>query len=234
MGQAVGGFGIFVLIVIAFIAIAIVSTFIGHRYERKRTDELQELARSMGLEFRPDLDDGLRATLSGLPLFAEASSRTIRNLMYGSDGTTGTMIFDYKHKTGTGKNSQTSNYTIVLVHSPQLHLPKFSLQPEHFGHRLLATFGFQDINFSDHPQFSRSYLPREPEEQVRAVFHDEVITWFEGQPNLIAQGNDQDLAVTRPKLGKTPSARYASCSKRAFRSSACCGRGETATPESPF
>jgi len=199
-----GDLGTFAVTAAVICVLALVAKFIRQHFEKKRTEELQMIAQSMGLEFgthTPLYAQNLLFTLN-LPLFNQGRSKTIYNLMYGSDGATESMVFDYKYTTGSGKKQQTAHFTIALMRSPQLDLPSFTLRPERFGDRILSAFGRQDIDFSDHPELSRSYLLRGPEEAVRAVFHEHVLTWFQGQPGLLVQGDDQDLIVLRSKPGR--------------------------------
>ena len=62
---------------------------------------------------------------------------------------------------------------------PGRQLPAFQLRPEHLFHKIGAALGFDDIDFDDHPQFSKAYLLRSPQEQaVRDLFNNDVLDFF--------------------------------------------------------
>jgi len=69
-----------------------------------------------------------------------------------------------------------------------LRLPEFSLKPEQFIHKLASTFGYQDIDFVDHLDFSRRYLLRGPDEPaIRGAFAPQVLSFFQSQDKLCAE-----------------------------------------------
>ena len=58
-------------------------------------------------------------------------------------------------------------------------LPQFDLRPENFLHRIGSAFGYQDIDFDSNPEFSKRYLLRGDEEQVRRLFTPSLLMFFE-------------------------------------------------------
>ena len=92
----------------------------------------------------------------------------------------------------------------VSIRSPQLNLPQFALRPQHLFHRIGEVFGYQDIDFDYHPQFSKNYLLRgNNEQQVRKLFTNEVLGFFESQDGVSTEGDGDQLifyrALTRIK-----------------------------------
>ena len=93
------------------------------------------------------------------------------------------------------------------MESDELRLPSFSLKPEGFLHRLVASLGLQDINFDTHPEFSRMYqLQGSDEESVRELFQPGVLEYFEQHKGLCVEGNwesaDCLLSGQTPRRGR--------------------------------
>ena len=90
------------------------------------------------------------------------------------------MLFDYRFTSGSGKNSSTYNQTVVAFKVGHGQLPDFTCKPEHFFHKFADMFGYEDINFPEHPNFSKKYrLNGDNEAAVRKIFNNEVIEQLE-------------------------------------------------------
>ena len=80
-------------------------------------------------------------------------------------------LFDHSFMIHHGKSTSHYNQTVFFFDSKELTLPQFYLRPEHFGDKMLSWFGWKDINFSTHPEFSdRFKLTGEYEEIIRYYF----------------------------------------------------------------
>ncbi len=109
-------------------------------------------------------------------------------------------IFDYRYTIGHGKNSRTHRQSVIYFGAAALALPPFELRPEGVFHRVGSAFGYQDIDFETHAQFSRTYLLRgDTEEGVRGLFSDELLEFFETHPGLSVEGGGNQLVFYRRK-----------------------------------
>ena len=53
------------------------------------------------------------------------------------------------------------------------------MKPEHFGHRIAAYLGWEDIDFEQYPSFSENYhLSGENEDFIRHTFNDQILKFF--------------------------------------------------------
>ena len=69
---------------------------------------------------------------------------------------------------------------------------------EKFAHKLWAAFGYQDIDFGNHPGFNGQYLLRGPDEQaIRDVFTDRLLSFYEMNPGTCTDGGGGQLFVYR-------------------------------------
>lgn len=168
------------------------------RHEKNRTDQMQQFAEEIGMSFVPKGDEREIQRLPTFELFSQGSSRRLFNLLRGEARNVELSIFDYQYTTGSGKNSSTHKQTVLLMRSPSLMLPEFTLRPENFLHRIASLFGFRDINFEDHPDFSGKYLLRgKDEEAIRALFTSDRLLFFEGASVVCLEGKNDQLVIYR-------------------------------------
>lgn len=192
--------GYVAIIVIAMLGVALLVAVIGilvYLNERKRAERWQQAAAELAFEFL-DKDEGLLAELGGFNLFSQGRRRKMRNLLRGTSSDTEVSIFDYRYTVGGGKNSTTHKQTAICFQSERLDLPDFELRPERWYHKIGTMFGYQDIDFSDFPEFSRKYILRgEDEQSVRDLFTAPVVEHFERLGGISAEGHGGRLVVYR-------------------------------------
>ncbi|MFO0947210.1 MAG: hypothetical protein U1D30_14915 [Planctomycetota bacterium] len=142
---------------------------------------------------------GRGVSIAELELFTQGRSRQVLNLLRGETRSVQLSLFDYQYVTGSGKNATTHKTTALLIRSPSLMLPRFTLKPENFFHRIGTFFGLKDINFEEHPEFSRKYLLKgKNEEAVRALFVPSRLEFFEGTNGTYVEGDGDQLVFCRP------------------------------------
>ena len=185
-------------IVVGSIVMIALIVMIARYYEKQRTEALQAVATSIGLTFAGAPSDSFLPSLSKFALFSHGHSKKARNLMTGIIDGIEMSIFDYRYTTGGGKNSHTHHQTVLLLRSPALDLPAFSLRPEHVFHKIGKAFGYQDINWDTHPVFSDKYLLRSSDElAIRDVFTSDILEYYEERPGLSTEANGGQLIFFR-------------------------------------
>ena len=185
-------------LVFAFILIAAGAAFWNHLREKKRTESLAEVARQLGLEFRERGCAALLSQLAGFQLFSQGRSRKMRNRILANTDDVELTIFDYEYTTGTRKNSRTWRQTVVCFEGSESVFPQFSLRPERLLDKVGSALGFQDIDFDTHPKFSKNYLLRgSPEERIREVFNEDVLSFFETKSDVSVEAQGQLLVLFR-------------------------------------
>lgn len=182
-------FGGVALLVIAGIVAAVIS-------ERKRVQALQRLAEELGLAWYPQGQAATESVLRSFSFYDQGRGHQLYNLIHGQTDEAEIALFDFKFTTGSGKQQQTHQRTVALVRSPQLNLPRFSLQPEHFFHRVGKWFGMQDINFEEYPKFSKKYMLQGADEAaIRAVFTPALVAHLEEMPYAQLEARGDALAL---------------------------------------
>jgi len=164
--------------------------YLAYRADQKRTEGLRRVAEEMGFEYAAAAPaDGLRARYPGFHLFSQGRKPDVRNVLRGRAGGLDVSIFDYAYVTGGGKSRRTWKQTVLAFEFDDPDLPGFSLRPETWFHKVGQWFGYKDIDFDTHPKFSRQYLLRsgEREDDVRALFNDHVLEYYEAHPNVCTE-----------------------------------------------
>jgi hypothetical protein len=197
-GAAAGGVVCAFLLPMGAIVVFIAALFyVGYLRDKKRTEDLQRVAQELGFDFFPEYPE-LFAVLARFHLFSQGHGKQIKNVMRGEARGLTAEIFDYRYTTGGGKHSQIWRQTVICFHLDGPPLPAFSLRPESVFDRIGAWFGAQDINFEDYPTFSKMYLLQGPEErEIRGLFTDPLLAFYEGRPGLNTEGGGSRLLFYR-------------------------------------
>lgn len=148
--------------------------------EDSRKEKYKNLCHINGLQFLDKDEFGTKAYLQGFELF-RISTGEIRNLSQKKSPSLSEeiSIFDFKYVIYTGKSSHVFDQTVYFVNSKHLGLPEFKMEPEHFGDKISAFFGWDDIDFETYPIFSDTYhLTGENPEFIRHHFDDYVLKFF--------------------------------------------------------
>ncbi len=187
-----------VLIVAAIIVavLALIGTIIvvALKAEKKRSEALQAAAERMKFTFSRKGDPNLLDRLKNFHLFSQGHSKKIANVLMGKAGALDVAVFDYAYTTGGGKHSQHWRQTVIFFQRDDMSLPKFTLRPENIFHKIGQVFGYTDIDFDSHPEFSKRYLLRgENEEAVRAIFGANARSFYESDLKLSTEAAGPQL-----------------------------------------
>lgn len=180
------------------ILLIVTGIFFSIRAEKKRREAILVAAEEMGLTFFPEGDATLLERLSGFKLFSQGRSRKMKNLIQGDSGEVKIAIFDYQYTTGSGKNSHTSNQSVVSLQSAELICPDFTMRPEGMFDKIGSALGFQDIDFESHDLFSKSFvLQGSNEEAIRKYFTPSLHDFFAARPRISVEAQSGTLFFYR-------------------------------------
>lgn len=175
-------------LVIAFIGLFILIPALAYYFDWRRRRALEDLASSMGLRYVKDGPEPHKFDGSGLEIFRLGHSRRASSLIEVPVSGGNIMVFDYKYVTGSGKHSQTHNFTLALI-SCRGQVPHFDLKPETLMYKIGEMIGFKDIDLPAFPVFSDKYRLTGPDETaVHMFFTPARAAWFENNPGLRVQG----------------------------------------------
>lgn len=185
-----------------FIGFAILVFIINHFREKRRTQELSELAQKLGLRFEKSTRQTTQKKLAHFNLFQQGRRRRARNELWVSEqtmeGHKETTTFGYQYTMGSGKHSTTHRQTIFSITHPAFQLPQFEIKPERFYHKIGQVFGYQDIDFPGHPNFSSAYLLRGKDTPaIESLFSPELIRFFEAERDLCVEASGKTFIMYR-------------------------------------
>ena len=179
--------------------------------EKKRIEGLRSVAQEMDFSFSARGELGPLGGLRGSShLFSQGGSRNVTNVMQKTVNDIDVTIMDYKYSIPSGKSSSTRRQTVILFHSHTLRLPSFTLRPE-ANYRKIDVFrkidgvlGYQDIDFSSDPIFSRQYLLQgSDEEDIRGIFNNNILSYYR-HSELATEGNGEQLLFYKPSERLSP------------------------------
>jgi hypothetical protein len=187
-----------ILVVLAGLALGVALIYFSYLTEKKRTEDLKQVAQDLGFEFWPQGDAALFKSLNRFHLFSLGYSNRLWNLLRGKANDLEVNIFDYRYVTGAGKHKHALTQSVVCFRFTGSGLPTFSLRPENVWHKIGSWLGYQDIDFGSHPSFSSHYLLRGGDENaIRALFTDPMLTFYEQHPGLSTEGSGNLLLFYR-------------------------------------
>ncbi|MGY3170560.1 hypothetical protein ACVW0R_002640 [Thermostichus sp. MS-CIW-15] len=191
---------IWVLILLGLLALVV---YLADYLEKKRREALEQVARSLGMSFSAELPEGIRSRLlqAGFELFQRSGARFYNSMFKRLNDGTEIAIFDYSWKASRRRRRREREYyfSVFWAYCEDLRLPHFRLHPEvPLFHDVAKAFGMQDINFENHPDFSRRYLLRgEDEAKIRLRFHHSFLNFLEQHPPCYAEGFGPQLVIWR-------------------------------------
>ena len=119
------------------------------------------------------------AKMQVFSLFNKGHSREMKHVMKTKTDNVKMTLFDYAYTTASGEHHSRHTQTVVAFEHDSLSLPKFTLSPEGLFSKIGAAIGFQDIDFDEHSEFSKSFvLKGEDEPAIRNFFDRDKLEFF--------------------------------------------------------
>ncbi|MBK9272654.1 MAG: hypothetical protein IPM48_13785 [Saprospiraceae bacterium] len=139
---------------------------------------------------------GLIAQLKFFKLFKTGTRKKIENLLGVKNHFSDKYLFDYSYLISTGKTSHTYHQTVMVFDCRELSLPDFYLKPENFFDTLKEWFGYEDIDFLTHPEFSEDYrLTGEYESVIRYYFNQDVLDMLSQSKGFYMEASNFYLVI---------------------------------------
>lgn len=182
------------------LAAGVVSGRISGARATRRAESLRQTALRRGDQFS-SVDADLGAQLArDFSLHGAAISNVLRKEMPGFRVAVGDLAIARETGTGTDRETRWSTQTAAYYAADALRFPKFTLQPEGLGLKLLSSItGIEDIDFPSHPEFSRNYhLTAVHTENARRLFDDRLLESLSRHPGLHIESAQSSLLIYRP------------------------------------
>lgn len=145
---------------------------------KRRRQALAAVAQQIGFIFEGTHWKGPSLSPRFKTCVLQRTRGNIRNAMVGSTGGLEVSIFDYSYRQG-----KASVVLTLACFSQNAELPPFELRPEGFFDKISDAILHDDQDFDTHPEFSRRYHLRTPDEKgTRKLFNPGLLTYFEQIP----------------------------------------------------
>ncbi|MDP8243730.1 MAG: hypothetical protein P9L94_06585 [Candidatus Hinthialibacter antarcticus] len=183
-----------VCVVVVVIIFAIIAS-------QRRKKELRAWAESKGLTFNASSNYQVDNQLP-FRCLKHGHSRAAFNFINGVYKNHGLYVFDFRYKTGSGKNQQTHTLTVVTVDA-HLPLKPLYIRREHFFDKMSEFVGFDDIDF-EWKEFSDAFFVKATDKKwAYDVIHQEMMEYLMLVPKyeiemggpMVAVWNSRILAV---------------------------------------
>ena len=153
---------LFPLVFLAFVAVGITLAVLGWKAAKRRREELQALARELGLRFSPDHDYRHDDRYPQFEAFQRGSSRYAYNTLraelplFGESCRVVAGDYHYETKDSDDKGTTTHTFSFLIVHPPW-PTPRLLVRPEGMLDKLAGLVGFEDIDFES-AEFSKRFF----------------------------------------------------------------------------
>ncbi|MEK9612645.1 MAG: SulP family inorganic anion transporter [Flavobacteriaceae bacterium] len=157
-----------------------------------RQKNLQELAKQLNWEYLPDVN----SEPQGLDHFLFFESKVINFSVNKLENKNQSFsLFDLSYSEGAFITKEDLKASFLLFDSP-VSLPVFVLDKEDFKSNLYHWADFNDVNFSNHPDFSRRFhLSGNNPKALKELFSPELIFFFESHPIFHLESNGSRLLI---------------------------------------
>jgi len=144
-------------------------------YAKKRSQDLAAAAQQLGFTFMGNIWHGPVLNPQFKTSLLQRTNGSFKNVMVGMSGSLQTIVFDYKYQVGKSTITQT-----LACFAHNIQFPPFALKPEGIFDRLGDAIVHNDIDFDSHPEFSRRYVLKSPDEaSARRFFTPAVLSYME-------------------------------------------------------
>jgi hypothetical protein len=189
---------LFIIIAGAIIITGVVLLFYRASRQESRPTALQKLGESVDLVFH-EKDNTI---LDRLKFFKIYDATTLQaagyNVLHSKSGHPDIWIFDYHARVGLWDKAMRPVQTVCFFNDPHLKLPGFRMFPSttDFGRQGEAVFKYRPIVFPSRPQFAARYKLVGPKEhEIRELFKDDLITYFEKSGGICVEGYGNELLL---------------------------------------
>ncbi|WP_338395687.1 hypothetical protein [Fulvitalea axinellae] len=142
---------------------------------KKATEEVKGWASKNGFEFLSKKESAEKTGFSRTRFYRNHKAGKCHDVISKKSGGSELRVLTYRYRQG----NHSGRITAFGLHSGWLRkFPDFLVKPEGFLNAVGEFFGSQDIDFSEHPEFSERYVLKGDEVKLRVAFNKEVLDFF--------------------------------------------------------
>lgn len=183
----------------AIILVGIAVSIFQSRREKKRTSDLQILAKRLNMNFIKNRDSSrCIPTNQFFRLFSNGCDHRVYNILEGAQDGAFVKLFDYSYVSGKRRNAPRYDQSVLIFESGQLQIPHFYMRPEDIWDEVKSVLGYSDINFESHPGFSRKYfLKAKHDKSIRDFFSIQLLDYFTNDSDWFVEGKGNVLILSK-------------------------------------
>ena len=183
------------LVIVGFIAIAVVVGILGYISALKRREAMAAVAAKLSLHFAPGKNRDMARRYRFLDKLRRGSSRYAFNILSGSYKGHDLILFDYHYRTGSGKNTQHHYISFFILHLAA-SFPELVIGPEGLFSKIAQAIGYDDIDFESH-EFSRKFCVRSGDKKFAYdVCNNRMIEYLLSNTDLSIEIEGNSLAIS--------------------------------------
>ena len=187
-----------VIAISAFVVILVGLVKWTKQREKARSEATRKVAINLGFDFEAKPDLVAVDYYQHFQLFQQGSSRKITDLMSKKSGEDFIKVFRYQYAKFHGEKRRVSIQRVVSFTNFNYQFPEFDLRPEHIFHKLGNMFGYQDIDFTHQPTFSKKYLLQGRNEgEIRKLFNLDLLNYVETRQGIFVEARGNTLIFYR-------------------------------------
>ena len=163
-------------------------------YFTKRQKNIKATAKEFGWEYVPQKNKETQFLCNFVFFRTREISYFYNNIFdrYKSNN-----VFDVEFTEGAFIAKEVVKTTVLHI-KLDVEIPVFTLDKEGFLKHLYSLAGFKDIEIENHQDFNnRFYLSGENKEEIKAIFSDELILFFESNPYYHVESNGKSLLILK-------------------------------------
>jgi hypothetical protein len=165
----------------------------------ERATELKHFAETSGFNFFPQrVKTGLK--YRNFPIQKGSTLRYEENLMEKYSENAKIEVSDITVTEILLSATEDTHITVVHLSDTDMPIPEFALEPESLHTKLSEVSGGKDIDFNEHPEFSKMYYLRGDDEQVvRNFFSGPVIQFLESHEEMHIECHKHRLLIFKQR-----------------------------------
>lgn len=177
-----------ILICLAILGAALLIAWI-NVLRNKRCSQISQLARSQTFDYirqKSNISDILSPHIK-----AFGQNHSVANHVRGNFNEIDFVIYDCSYRQGSGGHFQFCESTIFKL-DVQNQIPAFFIHPEGIMDRFMDIFEHEDIDYSNFPRFSETFvLKAEEPKQIRHYLNDQRIEFIESWDQISIESTGQ-------------------------------------------
>ena len=224
---------LYIVIGIGVVALVLLFVFLSKKTAERKANALQAVAAQMGGTYSADAPDTFTNRLKSFTFFTQPCEySSFSHLIHSPTDAVEKAAFEFfmsvKPAPRVGilyKNDESNpanisyEYTVVYLKYDRLNLPHFVLTKHGFWDGIATSFGLEkDIDFESHKDFSITYNLRGSDETaVRNLFNPQMLSFFENNRRISAEGHGQEIIFYCDKIAAEDIQSFVDKSSEAFK-----------------